>query len=231
MSLVVALKVRTGEVVLAADRRGTYGDPRELVAVDDNLSKIQPYGCGAFGIADCIGQVLMPVLATKAMLPKDSDATTIVQVLAVSLKEHYHTYYSAVKWFRLKTEIDTRPNATMIFVDPKPVGDSTGLYVFDSKEDFAPRLEPRPFAFLGTPQYAFYLYQRLWREDFSVGEAQHLAAFLITETAALEPKVGCTIDMLIVGSERVASTSAEDVKRILSKNSERSTLFAGLFRD
>ena len=46
MSLVIAMKAVDG-IVMAADTRGTVGDPRALTAIDDNYQKIFPLGqCG-----------------------------------------------------------------------------------------------------------------------------------------------------------------------------------------
>ena len=68
MSLVIAMKAVDG-IVMAADTRGTVGDPRGLTAIDDNYQKIFPLGqCGiGFAGAAEMGNTLLDELHKKGL--------------------------------------------------------------------------------------------------------------------------------------------------------------------
>ena len=66
MSLVVALQLANNDVVLAADRRATQGDPRGLVAIDENVRKLFHFGSGAaLGIVGFPSAILDPMAGEK----------------------------------------------------------------------------------------------------------------------------------------------------------------------
>ncbi len=46
MSLVVAMRVAAGDIVLIADKRATHGDPRALVGLDEQVTKLIDYSSG-----------------------------------------------------------------------------------------------------------------------------------------------------------------------------------------
>ena len=68
MSLVIAMKAVNG-IVMAADTRGTIGDPRALTAIDDNYQKIFSLGqCGiGFAGAAEMGSTLLDELHKKGL--------------------------------------------------------------------------------------------------------------------------------------------------------------------
>jgi 20S proteasome alpha/beta subunit len=68
MSLVIAMKAADG-IVMAADTRGTIGDPRGLTAINDNYQKIFSLGHCGIGFAGTseMGNALLDELRKKGL--------------------------------------------------------------------------------------------------------------------------------------------------------------------
>src|SRR5206468_2384758 len=95
-----------------------------------------------------------------------------------------------------------RPDLAVIIggyeVDKKTgaVGE-TRIYNIVSALDFAPLLHNYGFALNGIAQYALYLLNRLYKPESSLEEVKALAAYVITETATQDGKVGGPVQMVI----------------------------------
>ncbi len=228
MSLVVAIQIGSNDVVLAADRRGTYGDPQGLVAVDENVPKLFPYGEQAvLGIVGNPGAVLWPMREAQALLAA-GPAGDPVAILRQTLKKHYTDHYGLRPLITPSPVIDSRPLAIVLYADRRPGG--VGLIQLQSFDNFAPTPVARPYAMLGVATYAQYLFQRMWRDDFAAHEAIRLAAFLICETGRLDPKVGTTPDVMVLGETGVRQMPREEISAIVNENDNRVAAFAQSFR-
>ena len=88
--------------------------------------------------------------------------------------------------------------------------------------DFAPQLHPNGTSLVGVPQYAIYLLHRLHDANMTVEHLVPLAAYLITETATQDPKVGGPVAIATVTADRGFNSLADDeVKRIIERNERR----------
>ncbi|MBM4398034.1 MAG: hypothetical protein FJ087_20400 [Deltaproteobacteria bacterium] len=229
MSLVVAMQVRNDDVVIAADRRGTFGDPRGLVALDECVCKLIPFGGNAaLGIVGMPSAVLEPIDAAIAQF-----AANPGQDRVAVLHQHLHDYYKrhfGIRPFVANAPVqDSRPQVNITYVDRRPSG--KGIYSLPSEVNFTPLPIGRPYALAGVSQYALYLYQRLWRADLTATEAAHLASLLITETSKLDPKVGPEPDVLILKADGISRLEKKEVDGILKKNDKRIADLAASFKD
>jgi hypothetical protein len=226
MSLVVAMKVTCGDIVLVADRRATVGDPRGLVGLDEQVSKLHEYTTGAaLGIVGVPGVVVPAVQRGLEILT--SQGIDPLQALRTALAEHYLKNYGARPFITDKPLIDSRPDAALLYADYA----GQRLVILPSEMNFAPVDDGRPYAMLGVTPYAMYLYQRLWRSDFSPSEAVRLGLFLVTETSQLDPKVGPDCNVLILEKAGISRPSSDDIGQIVEENRERFASFAKSFKD
>jgi len=98
------------------------------------------------------------------------------------------------------------------------------IYQLLSQIDFAPMLHNYGFGLVGVAQYALYLLNRLYETGSSVEHLKALAAYVISETASQDGKVGGKIRLAtIMPNDGAVQLSDEDVDRILKENALRNT--------
>jgi hypothetical protein len=227
MSLVVAIQVTNNDVVVAADRRATFGDPRGLVALDEGVCKIIPFGEGAaLGIVGMPAAVYEPI---KNVLPVAEKApiNDRLHLLHDALKQHYNKHFGIRPFVSQAPVQDSRPQVEVTYVDRRPNG--TGIYTLPSGLNFTPMPMGRPYALSGVANYALYLYQRLWRPNLTADQAAELAALLITETGKLDPKVGTEPDILILEPSATRRFENGQIERIIKANDARMSRLARSF--
>lgn len=220
------MQVAGDDVVLAADRRGTYGDPRGLVCLDENMTKLHVCGPVVLGIVGMPGAILDPVRAFQAGVAVAADP---IATLALALRQHYEKNFGLRPFISNGQILDGRPQATVLYADRRP--GAAGLCTLPSELNFTP-IPPGPrYVMAGVTNYALYLFQRLWRDNFSVDEALRLGAFLITETSKLDPKVGPIPDLAVLSASGAKQLDRAEIDKIVAGNDERIARFARSFQE
>lgn len=185
MSLVIAMKSKDG-IVLAADSRGTIGDPRGLTAINDTFQKIFALGkCGiGFVGAAELGSSLYDELKQNGMGNFD-DVNTALKAIAPAITSYFNQWFQNIPHAQrpgvLVTLVGYRNLNSQV---PEPM-----LYLFASQNNFAPQLM-RDDCMSGVPQYAVYLKHRYYHPSISIDRAKALVDYLIVETASQDSKVG-----------------------------------------
>ena len=196
MSLLVCLRGTDG-LVLATDSRGTFGDPRGVTAQNDLIKKLylanERVGILVAGAGDLGSTVVSGFLAIP------DTASLGITELTMALHRHAREHFG--QWFELfaikSTGNDSRPaRPDLNFIvagfelnyDPK-------IYRMSSSLDFAPMLHNYGFGVDGVAQYALYLLNRLYDQQSVIEDLQYLAAYVITETASQDGKVGGPVQM------------------------------------
>lgn len=216
MSLVVCIKATDG-IVLAADSRGTIGDPRGLTAINDNQVKIFPMGKCGIGLvgASEIGSSLLDEFHKNGL----DKSTSIDEAVAKAVKlsaDLFSVWFSGML-------IENRPLVILTLVGYRYLpGDKTEpmIYMLASQMNFAPQLL-RDTCLSGVPQYAVYLQHRYYDPSICLEKAKALAEYLINETASQDPKVGGQIRMAEISAKNgYQEISKEEVERISKANGE-----------
>jgi 20S proteasome alpha/beta subunit len=271
VTLLVALKADNG-LVLAADSRGTFGDPRGVTAQNDSQEKarvLAPHvavlmaGAGELGThvvkraTDMLTGKLMAAQQV-AVGPAGATMVTVLQappdgaVIAIpqdgitpvmgTLREASRASYG--EWFpsvqavpapgpAQAGQIPTRPDLQFIVagyeMGPDGVGDAQ-IYSLQSGFDFAPSLHDYGFAVAGVPTYALYLLNRLCQVSRSVEDLTALAAYVITETASQDGKVGGPVSVIqVTPAEGCTVLDAAQVQAIIDENEKRSAALRDSF--
>lgn len=230
MTLIVCLEGKDG-LALASDSRGTFGDPRGVTAQNDTMQKLYKVSdyvgilmCGAGELSVSLIDALQANIKSKSLL----GVTPIME----EFRQIATSKYS--EWFRgftiqpvMGSEKPPRPDVSAIIggydldSSGKPIDKK--IYILSSNLDFAPQRSNYGFAVGGIPQYALYLFNRLYTKSTTVDELMHLAVYSITETASQDGKVGGAVQALrITEKDKAKELTTEEIDRISKSNDDRS---------
>jgi 20S proteasome alpha/beta subunit len=233
MTLSLALKGEDG-LVLATDSRGTIGDPRALTAVNDSIKKLYrvnlytgavTFGAGELG-AKLLDEILINVIQEKNL--EEAGVDEVLEETRKYIKTKYNEWFAAFS-------IEKRPRLGFIIAGYNPtssqrVGESR-TYMIDSPTDWAPHLAVTGMQMGGVPQYATYLFHRLYNPKMKTEHLKSLAAYLITETASQDPKVGGPIQMAVILPTGYIEVPQDEIRKIVEKNEEKNSKLRSFFFD
>jgi 20S proteasome alpha/beta subunit len=213
LTLTVAMK-SAGAIILAADSRGTVGDPRGLTAIKDNedkLFQIGNFGLGFAGASE-LGRTLLDQLRTKIHAGTELDRA--VNTMFTEASGLWGTWFKDIP-------VDKRPGVLLTlagFRHLKQAHPEPMIYLLNSAANFAPQMFGSSPCLAGVPQYAVYLVNRYYDPAISTERAKALAEYLIAETASQDPKVGGPIRLAEVTPSGYRQLSAEEVDEIHQEN-------------
>jgi 20S proteasome alpha/beta subunit len=227
-------------MVLASDSRGTFGDPRGVTAQNDNQKKL--YGVSKYvGVLMAgsgeLGAMIMSEIAADVKKKNLEGATAVMNVAREILKKRYDEWFARFSLQAMpNVPAPVRPTLVVIIggydLDDagKPV--TQKIYSLNCHLDFAPMLHDYGFALEGVAQYALYLLNRLYAEE-SVKNLLPLAAYVITETASQDGKVGGPVQLIqITPKDGCRILDSEEINSIIASNSSRSeNLKVSFFKD
>ena len=235
MTLITALEGPDG-LVLAADSRGTIGDPRGLTAINDvqqKLFKLTDFsGIAISGSSELAARIIDRLSASLGEIDKQ-DVDAVLDASIHLLKAEYGAWFGTRPWTGAAPVIDHRPALVFILAGYK-ITDATAIpriYLLSSQLDFAPQLCPNGFMIAGIPQYAIYLMHRLYDSQMSLKSLEALAAYLITETASQDPKVGGPVRMATITSKNgFSELDVDTINTINRSNEEQNAKLRGMSR-
>jgi 20S proteasome alpha/beta subunit len=231
VTLLVALRGDDG-LVLAADSRGTFGDPSATTAQNDSMQKAHVLAPHVAALSAGSGEVasLLILEATKSVGVLDG-VTPVMEHLRATARAKYNEWFPTVAAIQppallMTGQAPSRPGLSFLVAgyemadgksaDPK-------VYQLISQNDFAPMLHDYGFAVAGVPQYALYLLNRLYERNRSVEELTALAVYVITETASQDGKVGGPVKVVTIGADDgCVALDEEAVLSVLGGNALRS---------
>lgn len=217
MSLLVCMKAGQ-TIIMAADSRGTVGDPRGLTAINDTYIKIFPlgrFGIGLVGASE-MGNALLDEL-NKKDISSIADFDQAISQIVSELARLFNQWFGNIPPDKRPVVVATvaghrtRPNSSH-----EPM-----IYMLVSQTNFAPQLFGHMPCLTGVPQYAVYLAHRYYDPSISVEQAKALAEYLIAETASQDPKVGGPIRIAEINvATGYRELTKEEVEQIHSANEE-----------
>jgi 20S proteasome alpha/beta subunit len=202
MSLAVAIEAANG-IVLAADSRATFGDPRGMVAVNDTVQKIyQPNPRTAIAMVGSaeIGAALIERIKASLALQRTADVDIVAESIRTTSNQYFGQWFGTTQFMMGPNGPAALPRPDVIFL---LVGYTAGgrpkILTLASPVplNFAPNLSTTGFATAGVVPLAVYLLNRLYRRDLDLEIAKDMAAYCIMETASQDGKVGAPIRMAI----------------------------------
>jgi 20S proteasome alpha/beta subunit len=230
MTLNVCLKGIDG-MVLATDSRGTFGDPRATTAQNDNMQKvyaISKYVGVLIAGSGELGSTIISEIQKQISERKTEGATPVMLLVREILISKFNEFF---KGFLIQpiqgATAPTRPDLLFIVagydIDSNGKATVPKIYSLNCQLNFAPLLVDYGFALQGIAQYALYLLNRLYDPNSPIKNLLPLAAYVITETASQDGKVGGPVRMIkILPGEGCVTLNPEEINTIIDSNKDRS---------
>lgn len=241
MTLLVALAGKDG-LVLAADSRGTFGDPRGVTAQNDSQQKarvLAPHVAVLSAGAGEVGALIVQQVEQDVTARGLDGVTEVMNVLRETTRENYNNWFPTVPAIGAPQLVATgqapsRPDLVFIVAGYEhgshEEAEQTRIYQLASATDFSPMAHDYGFAVAGVAQYALYLLNRLYEADRTVQELAALAVYVITETASQDGKVGGPVKVITIDpKEGCQVLDAKTVSEIVRNNEARSTALRDSF--
>lgn len=204
MTLLTALKGKDG-FVLAADSRGTFGDPRGVTAQNDNMQKahiLSPHVAALAAGSGELGSLVIDLVKKKLTAGKIDGVKVVLETLRETARESYQQWFPSIPPVQppalvLTGQAPARPDLAFTVAGYELDG-TPRLFTLISQLDFPPMLHDYGYALQGVAQYALYLLNRLYEPDRTVEELASLAVYVITETASQDGKVGGPVNVITI---------------------------------
>lgn len=214
MTLAIAIKA-IDAIIVAADSRGTIGDPRGLTAVNDTQQKLFQFGNFALALAGS-GEVALAILDEFAKRGLNNPQNVDDAVAAFAQAAIW-----CDGWYGAITP-DQRPGTMFLLAGYRTVAGVAApvpmIYLLASNIRFAPQLVGAYPMMIGVPQYAVYLSHRYYDPAISSDNAAALAEYLIAETASQDPKVGGPIRIAKVLPNAFQLLTDDQVSKLKKQN-------------
>lgn len=234
MTLTVCLSGTDG-LVLASDSRGTFGDPRGITAQNDTIKKlyfVQDVGILLSGSqeANLIIEEVGKLSASKSL----KGATLVMQEVRKVAMERFDEWYKGFPLFPVPGQnpafVRNTLQLTVAGYDISEKDALPRMYSMVSNYNFTPNLHDFGFALGGIAQYALYLLNRLYVAGMETTSLAYLAAYVITETASQDGKVGGPVQMGIVTPKGSRILSVDEIGKILAENERKNRDLRGFFK-
>ncbi len=231
MSLAVAIEAANG-IVLAADSRATFGDPRGMTGANDTVQKIyRPNPRTAIAL---VGQAETGgALMQRIMSPLAAQPTADVDIVAETIRAIGNNFFG--QWFGPPQYLMgpagpaplPRPDVWFLLVGYDATNQPKILSLGSTPPfNFAPNLSTTGFAALGIVPLAVYLLNRLYRRDLDLEIANDLATYCVVETASQDGKVGGPVRLAIAAAtqDSVVLTNPQVQEIVTRVDRHRETL-------
>jgi 20S proteasome alpha/beta subunit len=230
VTLLVALKGSDG-MVLAADSRGTFGDPRSVTAQNDAQQKahiLAPHVAVLVAGSGEVGALVIDLVRQEVTAQAADGATPVLNILRDTVRKQYENWFKSIPAIQplqliQSGQVAIRPELAFI-VGGYELDGTSRIFGLGSLFDFSPMLYDYGFAVQGIAQYALYLLNRLYERGRTIDELKPLAIYVITETASQDGKVGGPVNVITIkpGSEGCQPVPPEIVQQIQKANESRS---------
>jgi 20S proteasome alpha/beta subunit len=224
MSLAVSIEAANG-IVIAADSRATFGDPRGMTAVNDTVQKVfilSPRTAIAMvGAAETGAALIQRIMASLAAQPGAN-----VDVAAETIRTVGNQLFA--QWFGPPQFLmgpagpvpSPRPDVWFGLVG-YDVSNQPKLISLGSSPpfNFAPNVSTTGFSCLGVVPLAVYLLNRLYRRGLDLEIAKDLAAYCILETSSQDGKVGGPLRMAVIQPNQNTQLLSEgEVEQVIQRS-------------
>ncbi len=236
MTLTVALAVKDG-MVFATDSRGTIGDPRGLTAQNDTIKKqyvLAKHTILQMSGANETGAMLIEEIQKWCNEQEHPTTTQIMYQTRKILVKRYDEWFPGMPPQPIQgVHALPRPQLNITIGGYDIEGKTSPIqriYLLPSSMNFPPQLFNTNMCLTGIPQYAVYLLHRLFTPTMPLSSAIHLAAYVITETATQDGKVGGPLQIIQLDVEEGAKElNTEEIDNIIEDNKEIGTKLRELF--
>jgi len=231
MSLAVAIEAANG-IVLAADSRATFGDPRGMTGANDTVQKIyrpNPRTAIALvGQAETGAALMQRIVATLTPQPA-ADIDVVAEAIRTVSNQVFTQWFGPPQFMPGPTGPVPipRPDVWFLLVGYDATNQPKILSLGSTPPfNFAPNLSTTGFAAAGVVPLAVYLLNRLYRRNLDLEIAKDLATYCIVETASQDGKVGGPVRLAIAaaGQDSLVLTDGQVQEIVTRVDRHRETL-------
>jgi 20S proteasome alpha/beta subunit len=223
MSLAVAIEAANG-IVLAADSRATFGDPRGMTGANDTVQKIyrpNPRTAIALvGQAETGAALMQRIIATLTPQPA-ADVDVVAETIRTVSNQVFTQWFGPPQFLPGPTGpvAIPRPDVWFLLVGYDAANKPKILSLGSAPPyNFAPNLSTTGFAAAGVVPLAVYLLNRLYRRNLDLEIAKDLATYCIVETASQDGKVGGPVRLAIAAPAQDSSVLTDvQVQEIVTR--------------
>lgn len=236
MTLLVGLRGSDGMVV-ASDSRGTFGDPRMVTAQNDAQQKLYVASKHACILTAGSGELGAKIMTEALGNIQATDGVSVVLTKTRDLvRKRYQEWFSGFALQPNPAGLPVRPDLQLLIAGYDPANGANPaeprIFQLISQLDFPPMLHNYGFALLGVAQYALYLLNRLYQPNSTMVQLEALAAYVITETASQDGKVGGPLQMATINPTETKQLSAADIATIVQGTEKKNkSLRDSFFKD
>lgn len=233
MTLTVCLRGTDG-LVVAADSRGTFGDPRGTTAQNDTIKKVYTIGNVGISVAGAQNTNLIIEEVANSVDKEQINVTDIMLKVRQTAINKYDEWFKGFPYMPIQGyhPLFVRPQIEISMAGYDNSKSSTPkMFSINSSYNFAPYLYDYGFVLLGVAQYAVYLLNRLYTNEMKVEELKHLSAYVISETATQDGKVGGPIQIAVIKPHSSEMLRSNEIQDIIGQNEKRAEELKKLFKN
>jgi 20S proteasome alpha/beta subunit len=226
MSLAVAIEATNG-IVLAADSRVTFGDPRGMTAVNDTVQKIyRPNSCTAVAVVGMpeTGAALIQHIIIGLATQPNANIDVVAETFRAIGNQHFVQWFGQPQFLMgpLRPVPTPRPDLCFVLIG-YDAGGNPKIFRLHSIPpfNFAPNLSTTGFATAGVDPLAVYFLNRFYRRNLDLEIAKDLAVYCIVERASQDGKVGGPVRLAVVKLREDTIFLEEEETSIIVRRAEQ----------
>jgi 20S proteasome alpha/beta subunit len=234
MTLTVCLQGKSN-LILASDSRITVGDPRFVTAQNDTVKKVYKIGNVGIAVAGSLNSNMIIEEVTQIVeKDKSMNVTKIMEKFKEIGRVKYQDWFGVLPYMAIPSNnpLWVRPQIDLSIVgyDNHKGEEISRMYSLSSTYNFGPTRYDYGYLTMGVTSYAVYLLNRLYSNDMDIDGLKHLAAYVITETATQDGKVGGNVQMLDINSKNSKIIDEKDISLIIEENKRKAEGLKSLFK-
>jgi len=213
-------------VVLGADSRGIFGDVAGPMIIGmDKMKKLTVITRHVGALMYGAGELAESLLDEFRRNEKET-LETIDGVLDVLKKFLPFCQTVWQNWFRNFSGKCPLIGFMIAGLDQDEKGEyaSPRICSLESRINFAPQLHRYGFACQGLPHLSTYILNKQYRADMTVDELCTLVAYVISEVASTDSRVGGPISILVIDPTGAREISLSDVESMLTEENLKEVL-------
>jgi len=205
-------------VVVGTDSRGTFGHPEVAFSAYDTMQKLvilTPHVVVlTFGAGE-VGDNILEEFKREVLTQEGAQLDGVSNILRALQG------YCLNKWNQWLANVPFQARPVIGYIVAGLDIDCEGkynipkIYTMISAMGFMPALHRYGWANGGIPIYAIYLYGRRYKTDMSINELSGLAAYVISETASQDQRVGGPIRMAQILPDGCHELTEDQIKKVL----------------
>jgi hypothetical protein len=180
-----------------------------------------------------IGAIIIQEIEKQLNSPGSDGVTPVMERVRTILINKYNEWFPGFSMRPVpNSPIPSRPDLAVLIGGYEVVNGVVGepkIYSLNSGINFAPNLHDYGFALTGVGQYALYLLNRIYSPTMTIEQLLSLGAYVVTETASQDGKVGGPVRALKITPLGCNELEQTQIDEVVTQNINKSNGLKELF--